>query len=102
MKYGLFGINFGPCADSDVSSEVAIAAEAAGFESLWTGEHLALPSPQAPPSPVPAEMPFVDPAVARYEDLGVDRLIVQLRPRGEETPLEAVDRIASGVGLTAS
>lgn len=64
MKYGLFGINFGPCADPEVSSEVAIAAEAAGFESLWTGEHVALPSPQAPPSPVPAETPFVDPAVA--------------------------------------
>ena len=40
-------------------------------------------------------------AVARYQDLGVDRLIVQLRPRREETPLEAVDRIARGVGLTS-
>lgn len=64
MKIGLFGINFGVCADPDVASRVARAAEAAGFESLWTGEHVVLPDPQVPPSPVPPETPFLDPAVA--------------------------------------
>jgi probable F420-dependent oxidoreductase len=64
VKLGLFGINFGVCADPAVALEVARAAEAAGFESVWTGEHVVLPDPQAPPSPSPPETPFLDPAVA--------------------------------------
>lgn len=64
MKLGLFGINFGPCADPATAAQVAAAAEAAGFESVWTGEHVVLPDPQAPPSPAPPETPMLDPAVA--------------------------------------
>jgi probable F420-dependent oxidoreductase len=64
MKIGLFGINFGPCADPGVATRVARAAEAAGFESLWTGEHVVLPDPQVRPSPAAPDMPFLDPAVA--------------------------------------
>jgi probable F420-dependent oxidoreductase len=43
---------------------VARACEAAGFESLWTAEHVVLPDPQAPPSPVPPETEILDPAVS--------------------------------------
>ena len=43
MRFGLFGINFGSCADPDVQRRVALAAEEVGFESVWTGEHVALP-----------------------------------------------------------
>lgn len=64
MKLGLFGINFGPCADPEVAARVARAAEEAGFESVWTGEHVVLPDPQAPPSPAPPQTPMLDPAVA--------------------------------------
>src|SRR5258708_2481540 len=64
MKYALFGINVGPCADPAVAMRVAQAAEAAGLESVWTGEHVVLPDPQVAPSPVPPETPFLDPAVA--------------------------------------
>ena len=64
MKFGLFGINFGPCADAQTALRVAQAAERSGLESVWTGEHVVLPDPQVPPSPVPAETPFLDPAVA--------------------------------------
>jgi len=64
VKLGLFGINFGPCAQPDAAAHVARAAEAAGFESVWTGEHVVLPDPQAPPSPSPPRTPFLDPAVA--------------------------------------
>jgi probable F420-dependent oxidoreductase len=64
MKFGLFSINSGPCADPDVASEVAQACEAAGFESLWTGEHVVLPDPQTKASPVEPFTPFLDPAVA--------------------------------------
>ncbi len=64
MKFGLFGINFGACADPEVAAKVAIAAEDAGFDSLWTGEHVVLPDPQAPPSPAPPQTPMLDPATA--------------------------------------
>jgi len=62
MKFGLFGIGSGPCADPDVSIAVAQAAEAAGFESVWTGEHVVLPDPQAPPSPAPPDFPMLHPS----------------------------------------
>jgi probable F420-dependent oxidoreductase len=64
MKFGIFGINMGPCANPATAAAVARAAEAAGFDSVWTGEHIVLPEPQAPPSPVPANTPFIDSAVA--------------------------------------
>lgn len=64
MQIGLFGINFGACVDPGVAARVAVAAEAAGFDSLWTGEHVVLPDPQAPPSPVPPETPMLDPLAA--------------------------------------
>ena len=64
MHFALFGINFGPCADPVTARQVALAAEQAGLESLWTGEHVVLPDPQVPPSPSPPEVPFLDPAVS--------------------------------------
>jgi probable F420-dependent oxidoreductase len=64
MKFGLFGINTGPCAQPQTAARVAKAAEAAGFDSVWTGEHVVLPDPQAPPSPAPPQHPMLDPAVA--------------------------------------
>ncbi len=64
MRFGLFGINVGICANAETAVAIAQAAEAAGFESVWTGEHVVLPDPQVPPSPMPPETPFLDPAVA--------------------------------------
>ena len=43
---------------------MAKATEDAGFDSLWTGEHVVLPDPQVPPSPVAPEGRMLDPAVA--------------------------------------
>ncbi|MSR13261.1 MAG: TIGR03619 family F420-dependent LLM class oxidoreductase [Gammaproteobacteria bacterium] len=64
MKLGLFGINMNACCDPDTTVQVARTAEAAGFESLWTGEHVVLPDPQVAPSPLPPLYPLLDPAVA--------------------------------------
>ncbi len=64
MKFGLFGINVGACAMPDTAAKVARAAEDAGFDSVWTGEHVVLPDPQVPPSPLPPREPMLDPAVA--------------------------------------
>ena len=64
MKIGLFGINFGLCGDVDAMVRVARHAEESELESLWTGEHVVLPDPQAPPSPAAPRTPFLDPSVA--------------------------------------
>ena len=67
MKIGLFEINLGALGDVpglEGAGRIAVAAEQAGFESLWTGEHVVLPDPQAPPSPLPPLHPMLDPAVA--------------------------------------
>ena len=45
MKIGLYSMNFGTCADPDVAVAVAQHAEAAGFESVWVGEHVVLATP---------------------------------------------------------
>jgi alkanesulfonate monooxygenase SsuD/methylene tetrahydromethanopterin reductase-like flavin-dependent oxidoreductase (luciferase family) len=52
-EFGLFAINMGPCSDPVTAVHVAQPAEAAGFESVWTGDHIVLPDPQVPASPVP-------------------------------------------------
>lgn len=64
MKLGLFGINMGIGSNPEICVRVAQAAEAAGFESTWTGEHVVLPDPQVPPSPLPPHHPILDPTVA--------------------------------------
>ncbi len=63
MKLGLYGINLGACADPETAASVARAAEQAGFDSVWTAEHVVLPDPQVPEAPIPPQMPLLDPAV---------------------------------------
>lgn len=64
MKWGLFAINYGTCADPESAVRVARHAEAAGFESVWTGEHVVLPDPSPPGFAIPPELPFLDTVVA--------------------------------------
>jgi probable F420-dependent oxidoreductase len=64
VKIGLFGINIGVASEPDAIVRVAKVAEAAGLESVWTGEHVVLPDPQVRPSPSAPQSPFLDPAVA--------------------------------------
>jgi probable F420-dependent oxidoreductase len=63
MRLGLFGMNFGACADPELQVRVARAAEDAGFDSVWTGEHVAMPLHDNP-VPTPPETPFLDSLVA--------------------------------------
>ena len=44
MKFGIVFANTGPCNDPVLAAEFARAAEAAGFESLWTVEHVVVPA----------------------------------------------------------
>lgn len=53
-------MNMRPCVTPETIAAVARAAEEAGFESFWGGEHLALTDPQTPGSPIPPHVEFVD------------------------------------------
>jgi probable F420-dependent oxidoreductase len=65
VKLGLFGINMNACAlDPTVLARAAVAAEQAGWDSVWTGEHYVLPAEFVPPSPAPPDTPMLDPFVA--------------------------------------
>jgi probable F420-dependent oxidoreductase len=64
MKLGLFGVNMGRFAAPEIMVPAALAAEAAGYESLWCGEHVALPDPRTPASPLPPQHATLDPVVA--------------------------------------
>ena len=62
MKLGLYGACLGAMASPD-GVHAARHAERLGYESLWTGEHMALPDPQVPPSHRDPKHPFFDPIV---------------------------------------
>ena len=64
MKFGLYAINYGTCADPGSLVRVAQHAEASGVDSLWAGEHIVLPSPQPPDYAIAPEIPFLDAVVA--------------------------------------
>jgi probable F420-dependent oxidoreductase len=64
LEFGLFSMTSGACSFPETAARVARAAEAAGFESLWGGEHVVLPDPQAPPSPMAPLDRIIDPVVA--------------------------------------
>lgn len=61
VPIGWFGIGSGKYADPDAVAEIAEAAEALGYESIWVGEHPVLIDPHEPPSPLPSETELMDP-----------------------------------------
>jgi probable F420-dependent oxidoreductase len=64
LKFGLFSMNMDACSYPDGAARIARLAEAAGFDSLWAGEHVVLPDPRVPPSPMAPEDRILDPIVA--------------------------------------
>jgi probable F420-dependent oxidoreductase len=64
VKLGLFNINMGSQSRPEALTSAARAAEEAGLESLWAGEHVILPDPQVPPSPMAPQDPALDPFIA--------------------------------------
>jgi len=77
MKFGLFGVSSGVCANPEVSLRLAQRAEELGFESLWTGEHVVLPEPRQAPSPAEPEYPMLHPSTGLAFLAGVtDRILL--------------------------
>jgi alkanesulfonate monooxygenase SsuD/methylene tetrahydromethanopterin reductase-like flavin-dependent oxidoreductase (luciferase family) len=54
----------GPMSRPGDLAQAARAAEQAGFDSVWAGEHLVLPDPQVPPSPMVPQDPVLDSLLA--------------------------------------
>jgi probable F420-dependent oxidoreductase len=61
---GLFAINSHACAAPEAAARVAALAERLGYDSLWAGEHVVVPSPRVDPSPMEPDEPILDPVVA--------------------------------------
>ncbi len=64
MKLGLFGVNMDSSTAPDALVETVRQAESAGFDSVWAGEHVVLPDPQVPPSPMAPMDPALDSLLA--------------------------------------
>ena len=64
MEIGLFGINSGAVVTGDAVARVARRAEELGYHSVWAGEHMVVPSPRVPPSPMEPTDAILDPMVA--------------------------------------
>lgn len=64
LKFGLFSMNTGPCSYPAGATRIARLAEDAGFDSLWAGEHVVLPDPRVPPSPMDPGDRILDPLIA--------------------------------------
>ena len=60
---GLFLHNTAIQSDPTVATRVARHAEELGYDSLWAGEHVVVPSPRVPPSPMEPDEPILDPTV---------------------------------------
>lgn len=60
---GIFLHNHTIPRDPGIAVEIAARAEELGYDSLWAPEHVVLPSPRVPPSPMEPEDPIGDPIV---------------------------------------
>jgi probable F420-dependent oxidoreductase len=105
VKFGLFSMNDYVCSYPDVAMGIAQLAEAAGFESLWAGEHVVLPDPQVSPSPMAPDDRILDPVIAltflaahtREVRLGTGIIILpQRNPLVLAKELASLDELSGG------
>ena len=64
MLLGLVHVNMGSMSQPDHLVAAARTAEGAGFDSVWAGEHIVLPDPQVPPSPMSPQDPALESLLA--------------------------------------
>ena len=60
LNFGLFGLHRGANADPETLARRARLAEAAGFESLWLGDHVTLPYGSRAEPKLPADQPRLE------------------------------------------
>lgn len=105
MKFGLFSMNDYACSYPETAVQIARLAEDARFESLWAGEHVVLPDPQMPPSPMAPTDRILDPIIAltflaahtRQVRLGTGIIILpQRNPLVLAKELASLDELSRG------
>jgi probable F420-dependent oxidoreductase len=95
---GLFAVNSHVCAEPEAAVRIAQLAESLGYDSLWAGEHVVVPSPRVDPSPMEPEEPILDPLVslahlaARTERIRLGTGVIILPQRN---PLVLAKQVAS-------
>jgi probable F420-dependent oxidoreductase len=113
VEIGLFSINQGVCSYPEGLARVAALAEELGYDSLWAGEHMVVPSPRVPPSPMEPTDRMLDPIPAlTYAAAHTSRvllgtgilLIPQRHPVALAKELASLDvlsngRVLMGVGV---
>lgn len=77
MRLGVFGINSGSTFRPADTIAIARLAEELGYDSVWAGEHVVVPSPRVVPSPMEPEDPILDPLVhLGFVAAATDRLLL--------------------------
>jgi probable F420-dependent oxidoreductase len=87
VELGVQGLNAKAALSPAVTSRLARRAEELGYTSWWVGEHVVLPSPRTPDSPMEPTDPILDPlvhltyvaAVTETIELGTGILILPQR-----------------------
>jgi probable F420-dependent oxidoreductase len=96
VEFGLWGMNIGTCADPAAAVRVARAAEEAGLESLWTGEHVVLPSPQPAGFPMAPDLPWLD-SIAGLTLIAAVTDRIRIASGTIEVPLHQAVRLAKAL-----
>ncbi|MET8026765.1 LLM class F420-dependent oxidoreductase [Streptomyces avermitilis] len=87
MELGVSGLNTKATLDPGVTARLARRAEELGYGSWWAGDHVVLPSPRTPDSPMEPTDPVLDPlthlayvaAVTERLELGTGIVILPQR-----------------------
>src|SRR5215218_9683210 len=105
LSFGLFGLHRGVNADPDTLVARAHLADAAGFESLWVGDHVTLPYGEQAMPGNPADQPRLEvvvalsylAAVTRRVRLGVGVIVLpQRQPVLLAKQLSTIDVLSNG------
>ncbi|TDV57586.1 TIGR03619 family F420-dependent LLM class oxidoreductase [Actinophytocola oryzae] len=64
LTIGLYGANLRVLAAPSAAAGIARLAEDLGYDSLWVGDHVVLPTPRVEPSPMEPAEPLLDPVVS--------------------------------------
>ncbi|HEX4215546.1 MAG TPA: LLM class F420-dependent oxidoreductase [Candidatus Dormibacteraeota bacterium] len=98
MQLGIFGLSAKAVHGPVETARLAVRAEELGYHSWWVGEHVVLPSPRVPPSPMEPTDAILDPlvhlayvaAITRRMQLGTGIVILPQR-----NPLVLAKQVAS-------